>query len=86
MISNEGEQVSFLQPLSMKAQVEEWFLAIARGMTETVADQLLLCLRAYSEMERESWLGSFPAQCVQCVEQMIWAYNINQALEAIEVT
>ena len=61
-----------------------WLSKIENAMKLNLSMLMQQCLKAFTEMDREEWLFSFPAQCVATVEQIVWTHNVASALEAIE--
>ncbi len=84
MISAEGERVEFSQPVIPHGNVEYWLLNVEAMMRQSLHDTLKECLFSYDEQNRDSWITSFPAQCVLTCEQIHWTKDVSQALTDIE--
>ena len=85
MISAEKEQVKLMKTVWTSGAVETWLSHVESSMRSTICNLLHLCIKAFTEMEREDWIFAFPAQCILVVEQIVWTHNVFAALEAIEV-
>jgi len=44
-----------------------------------------MSFKAFTDMERDIWVFSHPAQCTLVIEQVVWTHNVSTSLESIEV-
>ena len=89
MISNEGERVSFSEPVVAKGNVEDWLGDIEKMMRKTLYDVSKKALLEYpgdseGQINRQDWLLSYPAMCVLLIDQVQWTAGVTKALQGDE--
>lgn len=87
MISPEGENIDFTQPvIPVGGLVEAWLTALEKEMFDTVKEKMRLALinsPAYGS-SRKDWVFSNAAQCVLAGGQTIWVDAMENAFNEDE--
>jgi dynein heavy chain len=84
MISDEGEEVAFLNGCDCSGKVEIWLNRVTDSMRETLHDYFQRAIRAYEEKPREVWLFDWPAQPALCTTQIWWTVDVDLAFVKLE--
>lgn len=83
MISAEKEVVPFsgkIVPAEAKGMVEKWLVLVEKIMIQSMKDVISEAVKAYSTMERNEWLLSFPGQVIQCGNCIHWTTDVTNAI------
>lgn len=83
MISMEGEQVEFLEIISVSAargSVEKWLVQVEDQMLKSVKMETELSYYEYPNMGRVEWILSWEGMVVLAVSQIYWAVDVHEAL------
>eukprot|EP00755_Sulcionema_specki_P029311 Sspe_Gene.91899::Locus_63548_Transcript_1_1_Confidence_1.000_Length_4256::g.91899::m.91899/K10408/DNAH; dynein heavy chain, axonemal len=78
MVSSEGEVVPFTSPVKAVGNVEHWLTDIERNMRKTLYDVMAQTLQAYPQHARAEWYFMFPAQCISCVDVIVWTSEMEE--------
>ncbi|CUG93652.1 unnamed protein product [Bodo saltans] len=78
MKSTEGEVVQFPDTIKVVGGVENWLNDIERMMRRTLYETMGKCVEAYPRSVRNEWYFEFPAQCIGCVDQIVWTSEMEQ--------
>ena len=86
MQSAEKEVVSFSETVLAEGNVEFWLSNIEKMMRKSLYDITKEAIKKYPEnsLERKDWFFVFPAQCVLCVDMVMWTKNCTQAINDVE--
>ena len=86
MISADGEEVSFSEPVMAQGPVEFWLTEIEKMMVKSLYDHCKTCYEDYPEdaLERREWFFTYPAQLVLIIDQVFWTNGCTAAIEEIE--
>ncbi|GBP22696.1 Dynein heavy chain 7, axonemal [Eumeta japonica] len=83
MISMEGEQVEFLETISVTAargSVEKWLVQVEKQMLVAVKSETELSYYNYPKMDRISWILSWEGMVVLAISQIYWAADVHESL------
>ena len=80
MKSGEGEEVPFDRPIHPIGNVEMWLGTLEATMKSTLLMHMKETVDAYPKKVREEWYFSFPAQCVQAVDMVVWTGEVEEAI------
>ena len=88
MIAKDGEIVDLFVKYEISGAVEQWLNQLVAVMQDTLKQELDNSMDAAaaweSDMPRETWLYSFPAQIVLLASQVHWTEESESALEEFE--
>ena len=84
MVSPEGEIVPFSQKVRAVGNAEIWLGEIEKMMRTTLYDQTQKALQVYPDRVREEWIFQFPAQNIQCVDQIVWTRETEAVWKEID--
>jgi dynein heavy chain, axonemal len=62
MISKDGEEVPFSEPLDLNCQVETWLNRLLDMQCNTILYWMTDAVQVYEEKSREQWILEFPGQ------------------------
>lgn len=85
MISNETEEIPFLQQISTaKANgcVEKWLLLVEDAMVASVQNENANSFFDYEATPQISWLKKWPQMSVLCLSQIYWASDVESYLQS----
>eukprot|EP01059_Diplonema_ambulator_P016445 TRINITY_DN279_c0_g3_i1.p1 TRINITY_DN279_c0_g3~~TRINITY_DN279_c0_g3_i1.p1 ORF type:complete len:4125 (+),score=1634.24 TRINITY_DN279_c0_g3_i1:116-12490(+) len=82
MASNEGEVVKFSDIVETKGNVEVWLGKIEAMMKESLLEHMGHTHQGYQKWPRNEWYFQFPAQCILCVDMVMWTYEVEEAITA----
>lgn len=71
MISGEGEKVSFIKPISTKAEIEVWLNSVQDFMIDTLTRKMKSGKQDYEVKERKQWVLDHPGQIISTVAQIV---------------
>ncbi|KAJ9472161.1 Dynein-1-beta heavy chain [Diplonema papillatum] len=80
MSSNEGEEVKFAEIVETKGNVEVWLGKIEAMMKESLLLHMGRCHQGYYKWPRGEWYFQFPAQCILCVDMIVWTFEVEEAI------
>lgn len=83
MISMEGEQVDFLEIISVEAargSVEKWLVQVEQQMLKAVKMETELSYYEFPNYGRVEWILSWEGMVVLAVSQIYWAVDVHEAL------
>ncbi|XP_038211341.1 dynein heavy chain 12, axonemal [Zerene cesonia] len=83
MISMEGEQIEFLEIISVAAargSVEKWLLQVEDQMLKAVKSETELSYYDYPNMGRVEWILSWEGMVVLAISQIYWAVDVHECL------
>ncbi|XP_053614808.1 dynein axonemal heavy chain 12 [Plodia interpunctella] len=83
MISMEGEQVEFLEIISVAAargSVEKWLVQVEDQMLAAVKSETELSYYDYPTLGRAEWILQWEGMVVLGVSQIYWAVDVHEAL------
>ncbi|XP_013187525.2 dynein axonemal heavy chain 12 [Amyelois transitella] len=83
MISMEGEQVEFLEIISVAAargSVEKWLVQVEEQMLAAVKSETELSYYDYPNLGRAEWILQWEGMVVLGVSQIYWAVDVHEAL------
>uniref|UniRef100_A0A1B0B0B8 Dynein heavy chain 3, axonemal n=1 Tax=Glossina palpalis gambiensis TaxID=67801 RepID=A0A1B0B0B8_9MUSC len=89
MISDEDEHVALVRkvnPQSANGLVEIWLKDVESTMLQSVKEQMRFAWEDYFQVERINWVVSWPGQVVQGISCMAWTYEVEEAIEADELS
>lgn len=84
MISMEGEQVEFLETISVQAargSVEKWLVQVEDQMLKAVKSETELSYYDYANMSRADWILSWEGMVVLAISQIYWAVDVHESLQ-----
>eukprot|EP01105_Mastigella_eilhardi_P022506 TRINITY_DN553_c0_g1_i1.p1 TRINITY_DN553_c0_g1~~TRINITY_DN553_c0_g1_i1.p1 ORF type:complete len:4613 (+),score=1400.71 TRINITY_DN553_c0_g1_i1:1522-13839(+) len=91
MVSPEGEEVRFVNPVTVKdVRIDEWLTGIEREMRVALATSLRHAMQEKYALHvgdfaaYQAWVDSTPAQIVVVCTQIHWCSDIDKALAAYE--
>ncbi|CAG9566775.1 unnamed protein product [Danaus chrysippus] len=83
MISMEGEQVEFLETISVAAargSVEKWLVQVEDQMLKAVKSETELSYYDYPNLSRVDWILSWEGMVVLAISQIYWAVDVHDSL------
>ncbi|XP_011557170.3 dynein axonemal heavy chain 12 [Plutella xylostella] len=83
MISMEGEEVEFLEPISVSAargSVEKWLVQVEDQMLKAVKSETEISYYDYPNVGRVDWMLSWEGMVVLSISQIYWAMDVHVAL------
>ncbi|XP_037873641.1 dynein axonemal heavy chain 12 [Bombyx mori] len=83
MISMEGEQVEFLDMISVAAargSVEKWLVQVEEQMLKAVKSETEISYYDYPNMGRVEWVLSWEGMVVLAISQIYWAVDVHESL------
>eukprot|EP01060_Flectonema_neradi_P032219 TRINITY_DN5085_c1_g2_i2.p1 TRINITY_DN5085_c1_g2~~TRINITY_DN5085_c1_g2_i2.p1 ORF type:complete len:4162 (+),score=927.24 TRINITY_DN5085_c1_g2_i2:1218-12488(+) len=80
MASNEGEEVKFNEIVETKGNVETWLGKIELTMKESLLMHMTMCHQGYFKWQRSEWFFQFPAQCILCIDMVMWTFETAEAI------
>ncbi|XP_046961667.1 dynein axonemal heavy chain 12 [Vanessa cardui] len=83
MISMEGEQVEFLETISVAAargSVEKWLVQVEDQMLKAVKSETELSYYDYVNMSRVDWILCWEGMVVLAISQIYWAVDVHESL------
>eukprot|EP00759_Apiculatamorpha_spiralis_P009030 PhF_6_TR15913/c0_g1_i1/m.24583/K10408/DNAH; dynein heavy chain, axonemal len=93
MISSEGEYVPFADIVKAQGNVEVWLLHIETMMRKSLEKHMAITYQGYSSTPRTKWLlsvstkekssSTYPAQCIQCVDSIVWTSEVESAIVSL---
>lgn len=89
MISMEGEQVEFLETISVKAArsaVEKWLLQVEDQMLKSVKSETELSYYDFQNMTRTEWMLAWEGMVVLSISQIYWAIDVHDALNSHKIS
>ncbi|CAB3257079.1 unnamed protein product [Arctia plantaginis] len=89
MISMEGEQVEFLEMISVQAargSVEKWLVQVEEQMLKAVKSETELSYYDYQNLTRPEWILSWEGMVVLAISQIYWAVDVHDALNTHKVS
>lgn len=89
MISMEGEQVDFLEIISVSAargSVEKWLVQVESEMIRAVKMETELSYYDYPNMGRVEWILSWEGMVVLAISQIFWAVDVHEALNTHKIS
>ncbi|XP_026741703.1 dynein heavy chain 12, axonemal [Trichoplusia ni] len=84
MISMEGEQVEFLETISVQAargSVEKWLVQVEDQMLKAVKSETELSYYDYPNISRVDWILSWEGMVVLAISQIYWAVDVHESLQ-----
>ncbi|XP_036230121.2 dynein axonemal heavy chain 7 isoform X1 [Bactrocera oleae] len=81
MRSSEREEVTLVDIISTakaRGQVEKWLLELEIDMKKSVHLKISESFFSYRQMVRETWVLSWPGQCVQSISLTYWTLEITE--------
>src|SRR5690606_39191359 len=84
LTSREGEEVEFDSSVALEGKVEDYLNKLLVFIRESLRDILAKAIRQYTEMPREKWLITFPAQIVLIASQIYYTMDVGAAFEGLE--
>ncbi|RYG69461.1 hypothetical protein EON64_02655, partial [archaeon] len=84
-----GEFVPLSDNVKAEGPVEVWLLAFEKSMRQTLYDRSKMAYENYPDTEqasidRKEWLWGSPAQVVIAIDQVLWTFNVTNALKQME--
>ncbi|CAH0590400.1 unnamed protein product [Chrysodeixis includens] len=89
MISMEGEQVEFLEIISVQAargSVEKWLVQVEDQMLKAVRSETELSYYDYPNISRADWILSWEGMVVLAISQIYWAVDVHEALQTHQLS
>lgn len=83
MISMEGEQIEFLETISVAAargSVEKWLVQVEEQMLKAVKSETELSYYDYPNLSRADWILSWEGMVVLAISQIYWAVDVHECL------
>ncbi|CAG5048847.1 unnamed protein product [Parnassius apollo] len=83
MISMEGEQVDFLETISVAAargSVEKWLVQVEDQMLKAVKSETEISYYDYPTLNRVDWILSWEGMVVLAISQIYWAIDVHECL------
>ncbi|CAG9858599.1 unnamed protein product [Phyllotreta striolata] len=83
MVSVEKERVPFsvkILPAEAKGMVEKWLIQVQYVMIQSLKDVMRDSIVNFPQVDRETWILSWPGQIVQCVNCIIWTTDVTEAI------
>eukprot|EP00756_Hemistasia_phaeocysticola_P037793 Hpha_TRINITY_DN16720_c2_g4::TRINITY_DN16720_c2_g4_i3::g.79638::m.79638/K10408/DNAH; dynein heavy chain, axonemal len=84
MRSSEGEEVDFKDVVEARGNVEVWLGRIESMMKESLHAHMSKCVEGYRRSKRADWFFQFPAQCILCVDMIMWSSEVESAIRKAE--
>lgn len=89
MISMEGEQVEFLENISVAAargSVEKWLVQVESQMLKAIKFETESSYYDYSNTDRADWILSWEGMVVLSISQIYWAIDVHNCLNTRKLT
>ncbi|XP_052747070.1 dynein axonemal heavy chain 12 [Bicyclus anynana] len=83
MISMEGEQIEFLEIISVSAargSVEKWLVQVEEQMLKAVKSETELSYYDYPTLSRAEWILLWEGMVVLAISQIYWAVDVHECL------
>ncbi|KAH7825191.1 dynein haevy chain 4, outer dynein arm beta [Monocercomonoides exilis] len=84
MVSKEGEQVAWPEPLEVGGTVEVWLNKVVDGMRSTLRHHLGEAVSSYEEHPRDQFIFSVCAQIALVTNAIFWNTEVVVAFESLE--